>query len=241
MLSGRPARPVQHLIYMNVMLKKKKNQINTLFVLFLALMLYSVVAVAVAAGNALVNSGTLPDGTPIPPGSIVVSDYTIGDNTDVDTHRLQGSVDGVEALAYPSVGTICFVPDDGQTVRCGNFLWSQVCIVLHYFSLFVAGLLGLLCAVSYYRSIMRQDKLNSRYIGYMSWVGLSIIISAIFWTLSVYLRSLGVRQMFAAADGRFPVQFEVDSTRLFFGIGLLFLAMALRATLNYQEEQELTI
>ncbi len=220
---------------------KRIKQAKALFVLFVALMAFSAAVVVTRVITAIVNGNTLPDGSHAPKGSIVVRDYNLDDRSYIGVQTIPGSIDGCSAVAYPSEGTICFVPSNGQMLVEAPFVWSQICLVLNYVSLLASCMMGLLCVISFYRSFMKKDKFNLVFIKYMGWIGVSIMAASLFNTVHVALSSVGVNMMLAGVDAPVNLQFEFDITKLFFGLGILFLAMVLRTNRKLQEEQELTI
>lgn len=222
-----------------------KNQItkqfNTIFVLFVVLMIFSAAFVVGKAALAITHGNHLPDGTKPPDNCIVVNDLSLAGNETIVAQKMPGTADNIEATLYTTSGTICFVATDGHHPSNGALVWSQTCLALSYVLRFASCLLGLLCVISFHRSYKNDAKPNMRYIKYMSLVGLSIIATSLLDTVHKLIRSIGVHRMFPSSTEPLNLHLDFDVTKLFFGLGVLFLAIVLNNNRKLKEEQELTI
>lgn len=156
-------------------------------------------------------------------------------------HEAEGAVEGVKADVYFTKYDVRFSADDPKLIGNAYLTWGHIFHNLHMLAVVLAVVFGLMCAVSFYKSVKRGDKFSHRYIKFMRWVGVMIIVSASCVLLAKMMHSLGVAQLLPASMYKPHLQVEVGIIHFIFGVVVLFLSRVLEISYKLQEEQEYTV
>ena len=159
-----------------------------------------------------------------------------------DTHiEVEGLPDSLGAWVRVKSYDVSVVSDRDQIAHSGKAVW---CMGLQLFSVvaFVAMVvLAVITIVSFYINVRRGKVFPKKKIRWLTWIGILMIVMSLCIDVSTWIEQSLAASLLAGSNWEPSTAVQLHTTRIFFGLTIIFLAQIFYIGREMQEEQELTI
>lgn len=155
--------------------------------------------------------------------------------------EVEGLPDSLGAWVQVKSYDVNFVSDREQLAFSGKALW---CMGLQMFSVvaFVAMvILTVITIVSFYINVRRGKVFPKKKIRWLTCAGILMIVMSLSMDISTWLEQSLAAELLAGSNWEPSTAIQLHTTRIFFGLTIIFLAQIFYIGREMQEEQELTI
>lgn len=155
--------------------------------------------------------------------------------------EVAGLPDSLGACVRVNRFDVDVVSDNTLLARSGKVAW---CMGLQVFSVaaFVAMVvLTVIALVSFYISVRRGEVFPKKKIRWLTWIGTLMILMSLGMDISTWIEQSLAASLLAGSDWEPSTAIRLHTTRLFFGLTVIFMAQIFQIGREMQEEQELTI
>jgi hypothetical protein len=216
------------------------TRIRTLYAIFMGV-------IAVCIGLFFLNVFTSAD--PIAIGNlgdtnrawrVVITDLEPSAGTNAQM-EVEGLPDSLGAWMRVKSYDVSVVSEHDQLAHSSKATW---CMGLQLFSvlLFVLmDILALATLISFYINGRRGKVFPKKKIRWLTWIGVLMILMSLSMDVSIWIEQSLAASLLAGSNWEPSTAIQLHTTRLFFGLTIIFLAQIFYIGREMQEEQELTI
>ncbi len=172
---------------------------------------------------------------------VIITDLGSGPALYQQQHPVSGMADGLEATATISRFDVNITAAEQQQLHPAKTTWCMVLQIATVLAGIAMTVLVLTALISFYCNVRRGRVFPRRNITWLTWIGALMIVMSLCIDISTYIeRSLAV-QLLQGSDWQPMPAISIHTTRIFFGLTLIFMAEIFKIGRDMQEEQELTI
>ncbi len=156
-------------------------------------------------------------------------------------HLVGGLPDSLKASANISRFDISILADKEEVLESSKAtwcVWLQIISVLAALAMMVFFVMAL---ISFYINARRGKVFPTKNIRWLTWAGVLMIVMSLGIDLSTYLERTLALSFLEGSDWQPNAAISVHTTRIFFGLTIIFMAEIFKIGRTMQEEQELTV
>lgn len=171
---------------------------------------------------------------------MVITDLEPSAGTNAEM-KVDGLPDSLDAWVRVKSYDVSVVSEHDQLAHSGKANW---CMGLQLFSVvaFLAMVvLTIITLVSFYINVRRDKVFPKKNIRRLTWIGVLMILMSLSMDVSVWIEQSLAASLLAGSNWEPSTAIQLHTTRLFFGLTVIFMAQIFYIGREMQEEQELTI
>lgn len=131
--------------------------------------------------------------------------------------------------------------DSEQLLNTSKASWCMGLQLLSVASFAAMVVLMGMCVVSFYINVRRGTVFPKKRIRWLTWAGVLMIVMSLSMDVSTWIEQSLAASLLAGSEWEPSTGIQLHTTRLFFGLTIIFLAQIFYIGREMQEEQELTI
>lgn len=210
--------------------------------------LYAILIGVAAAFIALFIMNVVSAADPIEVGNIGTQSKNYGlfitdlqSRTGQEPIVVTGLNDSLSATVHISRYTMAIASDNEELITSSKAYW---CFGLQLFSVlaFVAMvILTVIALISFYINVRNGKVFPKKKIRWLTWIGMLMIAMSLCMDISTWIEQSLAASLLAGSDWEPSTAIQLHTTRLFYGLTIIFMAQIFYIGREMQEEQELTI
>ena len=159
-------------------------------------------------------------------------------NTDIEVKGLPDSLDAwVRVKSYD----VNVASDNTQLAHSSEAIWCMTLQMVSVVALIAMVLLTVITLISFYINIRRGKVFPKKKIRWLTWIGILMIVMSLSMDISIWIEQGLAAKLLAGTEWEPSTAIAIHTTRLFFGLTIIFMAQIFYIGREMQEEQELTI
>ena len=221
--------------------KSRITRIRTLYALFLGIILlcvglffFNIFTVADPFDWALLNNHNKDY-------SVFITDLPSASDLHGRSYEVEQMSEGVSATAHVNRFDVVISANNEQQLQSGKSAWCtwlQVFCVLAGIAMTVLMVIAL---ISFYINVRRGRIFPKKNIKWLTWAGILMIVMSLGMDISTAIERSVAAQLLAGSNWQSLPSLSIHTTRIIFGLTIIFLAQIFYIGREMQEEQELTI
>jgi hypothetical protein len=221
--------------------KSRITRIRTLYALFLGIILlcvglffFNIFTVADPLDWALLNNHNKDY-------SVFITDLPSASDLHGRSYEVEQMPEGVSATAHVNRFDVVISANNEQQLQSGKSAWCtwlQVFCVLAGIAMTVLMVIAL---ISFYINVRRGRIFPKKNIKWLTWAGILMIVMSLGMDISTAIERSVAAQLLAGSNWQSLPSLSIHTTRIIFGLTIIFLAQIFYIGREMQEEQELTI
>lgn len=160
------------------------------------------------------------------------------ESTDMEVTGLADSLGAWVRVKSYDVGV---VSDNTQLAHSGKAIWCMALQLVSVVAFVAMVLLTVITIVSFYINIRRGKVFPKKRIRWLTWIGILMIVMSLSMDISIWIEQGLAAELLAGTAWEPSTAISIHTTRLFFGLTIIFMAQIFYIGREMQEEQELTI
>ena len=172
---------------------------------------------------------------------VIITDLNSSSQRHAHGITVEGMKEGLSAEAYVSRYDVNIATDSEQLLHSNKAIW---CTGLQIFSVLAAvaiTILVILALISLYINTRQGKVFPKRNIRRLTWAGALMIVMSLCMDISSWIENSLAMTLLQGSDWQPSPTMAVHTTRIFFGLTIIFLSEIFAIGREMQEEQELTI
>ena len=172
---------------------------------------------------------------------VIITDLQSSPDLYRQNHLVDGLHDSIKASANISRFDISILADKEETLASSKATW---CTWLQIFSVLAAlamTVFFIMALISFYIYARRGKVFPTKNIRWLTWAGILMIAMSLGIDISTYLERTLALSYLEGSNWQPSTGLTIHTTRIFFGLTIIFLAEIFKIGRAMQEEQELTI
>lgn len=131
--------------------------------------------------------------------------------------------------------------DNEQLLSSSKAFWCMGLEILSMVAFVAMVVLMVMCVISFYINVRRGTVFPKKRIRWLTWAGVLMIVMSLSMDVSIWIEQSLAASLLVGSNWEPSTAIQLHTTRLFFGLTIIFLAQIFYIGREMQEEQELTI
>lgn len=220
--------------------KSRINRLRTLYTIFIGVIAAFIALFILNVVTAADPIGVSGLGEQSKDYSITITDLQRKPVSD-DIIAVDGLGDSLSAHVSVNRYEVTIASDSENLLAPGKTTW---CIGLQLFSAlaFLAMLaLVVMTLISLYINVRRGTVFPKKRIRWLTWAGVLMIVMSLSMDVSIWIEQSLAATLLAGSDWEPSTAMQLHTTRIFFGLTIIFMAQIFYIGRDMQEDQDLTI
>lgn len=172
---------------------------------------------------------------------VIITDLQSSPDLYRQNHLVDGLRDSLKASANISRFDISILADNEETLESDKATWCVWLQILSVLAALTMTVFFVMALISFYINARRGKVFPTKNIRWLTWAGVLMIVMSLSIDLSTYLERTLAFSFLEGSDWQPSAAVSVHTTRIFFGLTIIFLAEIFKIGRTMQEEQELTV
>ncbi len=155
--------------------------------------------------------------------------------------EVEGLDDSLSASVTVRTYDANFSSDSEHLLNSDKAIWCIGLQLLSVLSFVAMVVLMVMCVISFYINVRRGTVFPKKRIRWLTWSGVLMIVMSLSMDVSIWIEQSLAASLLAGSEWEPSTAIQLHTTRLLFGLTLIFLAQIFYIGREMQEDQELTI
>lgn len=162
-------------------------------------------------------------------------------STDGTEIEVAGLPDSLGAWVRVNSYDVDVTSDHDQLAHTGKVAWCMGLQMLSALAFIAMVVLTVITLISFYINVRRGKVFPKKKIRWLTWVGMLMIVMSLSMDISTWIEQSLAASLLAGSEWEPSTAIQLHTTRLFFGLTIIFMAQIFHIGREMQEEQDLTI
>lgn len=173
--------------------------------------------------------------------SIFITDLPSTPTLHGTSNEVDGLPEGLSANAYVNRFDVVISADSEQQLQSGKSVWCTWLQVFCVLSAIAMTVLIVMALISFYINVRRGKIFPKKNIKWLTWAGILMIAMSLGMDISTAIERSLAADLLEGSTWQSLAGVSIHTTRIIFGLTIIFLAEIFAIGREMQEEQELTI